>query len=401
MIHRGSAFRMACFSSLLFLFAGPVATTRGQETLTPEPATKKASPQLGGIEEVMRSFVESRQISGAVTLVGHEGKIVHLSAVGMADIEAERPMRTGTLFSIASMTKPITATALMMLVEEGKVDLDDPIAMHLPVFESMKLADGSPPERPITIRDTLTHTSGLAGSQLFSGTLAEAVDDLATRPLAFQPGTKWQYSPGLNVAGRIIEVVSRQPFETFLDERIFAPLGMTQTTFFPDAKQRRRLAVIYRPGESEGTLAATANRIVDVQSTQGPNPSGGLMSTARDMFRFYRMILQDGRSNGKRILAKDSVKEMLTLQTGDLKTGFTPGNGWGLGWCLVQKPQEVTSMLSPGTFGHGGAFGTQGWTDPDTQTIYVLMIQRTGMGNSDASEIRGAFQRAANEALGL
>ncbi|MGI9475003.1 MAG: serine hydrolase domain-containing protein [Rubripirellula sp.] len=356
-------------------------------------------PNLDEVDWAMKSFVKDGVVSGAVTLVARDGKVVHLSGVGLSDLESEEVMKPNAIFSIASMTKPITATALMMLEEEGKLSLDDKISKYIPAFAKLQLADGTVPEREITIRDALTHTSGLVGSQSVQGSLQESVEQLAVRPLAFQPGEKWKYSPGLNVCGRIVEIVSGKPFEEFLQERIFEPLQMNNTAFDLSKQQRRRLATLYGLAEDGKTLAAVDNRISDFAGSNGPSPSGGLVSTARDMFRFYAMVLAKGKFRGKRLLSPESVKKMTELQTGDLETGFTPGNGWGLGWCLVQDPQDVTGMLSSGTFGHGGAFGTQGWVDPNTRTIYVLMIQRTKMGNSDGSLIRKAFQQAAVDAL--
>ncbi len=368
----------------------------GQET-----AVQKTAPTIAAIDNAMESFVENGTISGAVTLVGHQGKIAHLSAVGLADIESEKEMKPFSRFAIASMTKPITATAVMILQDEGKLSIDDKVSKYLPAFAKLKLKNGESPSREITIRDAITHTSGLAGTQVFDSTLAEAVDELSGRPLAFEPGTKWQYSPGLNVAGRIVEIVAEMPLEDFLSKRIFEPLEMKNTTFFPDKKQQRMIATLYGPGDDDGSLVTAENHIADPASVKGPNPSGGLFSSARDMFRFYQMVLNEGRFRGKRIVSKEAVEQMTSPQTDDLETGFTPGNCWGLGWCIVRQPQEVTAMLSPGTFGHGGAFGTQGWVDPQTKTIYVLMIQRTKLPNSDASDMRKTFQQVASDSLDL
>ena len=368
----------------------------------PEQSTPPVRPPVvTAIDTAMQRFVDQGQISGAVTLVGHKGKIAHLSAVGVSDIDSERKMQPFSLFSIASMTKPVTATALMILQDEGKLSVNDKVSKFIPAFKDVKLKNGQVPRREITIRDAITHTSGLAGDQVFAGSLEEAVDDLAKRPLAFEPGTKWQYSPGLNVVGRIVEIVSKQPLQEFLKNRVFEPLQMNSTTFFPDKKQQRLIAKIYQPGEDGRSLVQAANRISDPADVKAPNPSGGLFSNARDMFRFYQMALNHGQFRKTRIVSKDAVQEMTSPQTAELKTGFTPGNCWGLGWCVVREPQGVSGMLSPGTFGHGGAFGTQGWVDPETKTIYVLMIQRTKMGNSDASEIRKVFQQTAADALGL
>ena len=348
----------------------------------------------------MQKFIDQKQISGAVTLVARQGKVVHLEAVGDADLEAGRPMRKDTLFAIASMTKPITATAVMILRDEGKLSIDDTVSQYIPRFKNASLKDG-PPSRQLTVRDLITHTSGVGGSQQNQESLKRTVELIAEQPLSFEPGSQWKYSPGVTVCGRIVEVVSGRPFDEFLDERIFKPLGMVDTTFFPTAGQQKRLARLYKPGEQPATIEPADHWLSKLSAERTPNPSGGLFSTAHDMARFYQMILDGGELDGRRIVSQESVRRMTTLQTGELTTGFTPGNGWGLGWCIVRHPQGVSRMLSPGTFGHGGAFGTQGWVDPRREMIFVLMIQRTGFGNSDASKIREVFQelgvRASSE----
>lgn len=353
---------------------------------------------LDRIPPRMEEFVRQGQLSGAVTLVARQGRVVHLAAVGQADIETHRPMTTDALFAVASMTKPITATAVMILVDEGKVSLDDPASKFIPEFKQAALPAG-PPQRPITVRDLLTHTSGVVGDQRNEGTLAETAVKMAARPLGFEPGTKWQYSPGLSICGRIVEVASGQPFEDFLAARIFRPLKMVDTTFFPSPDQQQRIARLYQPGKEGAPLAPATHWISDLSPGRTANPSGGLFSTAHDMFRFYQAILNGGELDGARIVSSQSVQEMTRPQTGELQVGFTPGNAWGLGWCVVRQPQGVSAMLSPGTFGHGGAFGTQGWIDPQRGMIFVLLIQRTGFGNSDGSAIREAFQQLAIDAL--
>lgn len=360
-------------------------------------AQKVAANRLAKIAPRMEEFVEAAKISGAVTLVGLEGKVIHHAAVGQADVASGRPMKKDTLFAIASMTKPITATAVMILKDEGKLSLDDRVSKYIPEFKEARLKDGAL-QRELTLRDLLTHTSGLGGSQQNTGSLAATAKALAARPLSFQPGTRWQYSPGLSVCGRVIEVASGQPYEKFLAERIFEPLGMQDTTFFPSQEQQKRIATLYQPGD-DGGLAEAEHWLIELGDDRTANPSGGLFSTAADLFRFYQMVLDGGQCNGKRIVSAKSVQEMTTLQTGDLKTGFTPGNGWGLGWCVVREPQGVTASLSSGTFGHGGAFGTQGWVDPKRKMILVLLIQRTRFGNSDASAIRKALNDLAVEAV--
>ncbi|UUO07130.1 beta-lactamase family protein [Blastopirellula sp. J2-11] len=362
------------------------------------PIAAADTPQIPAISAAMQKFAAAGKISGAVTLVAQEGQIIHHAADGKADLETDRPMTTDTMFAIASMTKPITATAVMMLVNEGKLSLDEPISKYLPAFAKAQLKDGSALARPITLRDCLTHTAGFQGSQAFETSLADAAQDISTRSLLFQPGSKWSYSPGITVAGRIVEIVSGMPLENFLDTRLFQPLGMHDTTFFPSEEQQARTAKIYSPGDDPGTLKYSGNPYSDPSKVKGPNPSAGLHSTASDLVKYYQMMLDGGQSNGKRYVSESAVAEMTKLQTGDLQTGFTAGCGWGLGFCLVQTPQGVTEMLSPGTFGHGGAFGTQGWIDPKQQRIFVLMIQRSGFGNGDDSDVRKAFQTLAVDA---
>lgn len=369
------------------------------QVAAPAKKKKQQAPVIAEINTAMQKFVEDGTISGAVTLVGHKGKLIHLGAVGLADIGKSREMKSSNLFAIASMTKPIVGTSIMILQDEGKLSVNDKVSKYIPAFADVKLKSGDAPKREITILDCITHTSGLAGQQIFKGSLEDAVNKLATRPLAFEPGEKWQYSPGLNVAGRIIEIVSKQPLQDFLKERIFEPMAMNNTTFFPEKKQIRRVATLYGPSEDKKSLVEAVGFLGDLAEIEAPNPSGGLISSARDMFRFYQMVLKNGKLRKKRIVSAEAVEQMTSKQTGELKTGFTPGNCWGLGWCIVQEPQGVTGMLSKGTFGHGGAFGTQGWVDPETQTVYVLMIQRTKMPNSDGSDVRKVFQQVASEQL--
>jgi len=365
------------------------------------------------IPKRMQQFVDDGAIAGAVTLVARQGQVASLDAVGLADIGARRPMRPDSLFWIASMTKPITATAVLMLRDEGKLSVDDPVEKYLPEFKSQWMIESratnnmtlKPSPRPITLRDLLTHTSGLADvpAPRADCTLAELVMAYSQKPLKFAPGSKWEYcNSGINTLGRIVEVAAGQTFEGFLEQRIFKPLGMKDTTFWPSPSQAKRLAKSYSPSQSGRGLEETdiwfiKGNLSDHNRT--PFPSGGLFSTAQDMFRFYQMVLNGGTANGKRLIARDSVELMTRTQTGDLKAGFTEGMSFGLGWAVVKEPMGVTAVLSPGTFGHGGAYGTQGWVDPKKDLILVLMIQRAKLQNADASPIRKAFQEAAVEAI--
>ncbi|MEX1114586.1 MAG: serine hydrolase domain-containing protein [Akkermansiaceae bacterium] len=353
--------------------------------MIPKPAIKKA----------MADFIAAKEISGAVTLVADGTNIFHLSADGLADIETQMPMATDSIFWIASMTKPITATAVMMMQEEGKLSVDDPVSKYLPEFAGDKAG--------ITIKQCLTHTSGLSDLKQEEvkdiGTLAELMPPVIAKPLLFPPGSKWQYcQTGINTAARIVEVVSGKAFPEFVQERLFDPLGMKDTSFYPVAAQLPRIVPAYNR-TAAGGLEKTELSFLDGKSPSAkdryPQANGGLFSTAPDYMQFSQMILRGGEAGGKRYLKAESVKQMTTVQSGDLAAGFVPGSAWGLGWSIVRGPQGVSAALSPGSFGHGGKNGTQAWIDPVENRIYLLMIQRADIGNSDGSEIRRAFQNTA------
>src|SRR5262249_5317257 len=266
-------------------------------------------------------------------------------------------------------------------------------------------AEPKKPSRPIKLRDLLTHTSGLPGN--YPGefadvytkrnhTLAETTAAVAKLPLRFEPGTKWEYcNAGIDTLGRIIEVVSGESYESFLKKRVFDPLGMTDTVFYPSPEQLKRLAVTYGKDKDGKLFPAPNNLIALPENPKHPIPAGGLVSSAADLAKLYRMMLHKGQLDGKRIISEKSVAEMTKVQTGEIKTGFVDGMGFGFGWAVVREPKGVTAMLSPGTFGHGGAFGTQGWIDPKQDLFCVLLIQRTGLQNGDASPMRQALQELA------
>lgn len=373
--------------------------------------------KLKDVRPAMQKFVDEGALSGAVTLVAREGQVVSHEAVGFADLEKKTPMRKDSLFWIASMTKPVTAMAVMMLADEGRLSIDDPVAKHLPEFRGqMLLAERTAeravlvkPKRPPAIKDLLTHTSGLVGQSPLDGeaidklTLKEAVITYALSPLQFEPGSKWSYcNPGINTLGRIVEVASGQPFAEFMEQRIFSPLGMRDTTFWPSEQQLKRLAVSYKPAASgKGLEPAGITYLTRPYSNQKRMPlaAGGLFSTAGDLFKLHTMWLGGGESGGRRFISKEALSQMTAIHSGDLKAGFTEGMGMGLGFQVVRDPVGVTAMLSPGAYGHGGAHGTQGWIDPKTRTIYIMLIQRAGLKNGDASPMREAFQKAAAAAI--
>ncbi len=363
------------------------------------------APAIPEVSAAVRRAIDNHEVAGAVTVVVTPDRTVHLDAAGMADLAAGRTMTADAIFWIASMSKPILGFLLLMLQDEGKLSVDDPVEKHLPQFAKLRTKAGTPAK--LTIRHLLTHTSGMgemtntqaAGIKNLEGTIPLYV----AKPVAFEPGAKWVYcQSGINTAARIVEVVSGMSFDEFAEKRLFGPLGMKDTTFYLTKEQLPRLAKSYKrtdKGEFEPADIFLLNGKSPTDRGRFPHANGGLFSTARDYALFCRMILNGGEFEGKRYLKSDTIRLMTTIQTGDLKTGFTPGNGWGLTWCVVREPQGVTAMLSPGTFGHGGAYGTQAWIDPAKKRAYILMVQRANFPNADASEIRRTFQEAAAKAL--
>jgi CubicO group peptidase (beta-lactamase class C family) len=357
-------------------------------------------PRTARIDQAMQAFVDQGQLSGAVTLVADNAHILHLSAIGRRDIKNDLPMRTDTIFWVASMTKPMTSTAIMMLQDEGKLSIDDRVSKYIPEFAALKTPSGKPAN--LTLRQLLTHTSGLAEApkqQMHQArTLADLIPAFLALPMKFEPGTKWDYcQSGINTLGRIIEIVSGQSYADFMQQRLFDPLGMKDATYYPTRAQIKRLAVSYnlKDGKLEPTdITLLPGPVGDRKHYAAAN--GGLFCTAADYCRFAQMLLNGGTLDGRQYLRPETVKQMTSIQTDHLKkVGFVPGSAWGLAIGLVQKPTGITGMLSPGTFGHGGAYGTQVWIDPVKNRIYLLLIQRADLPNSDASEFRKAFFEAA------
>ena len=364
-----------------------------------------APSAIPGIVSAMRKFADDKEVAGTVTLVANAKEIKHLHANGFADIKLGQPLTEDSIFWIASMSKPVAGVCVMILVEEGKLSLDAPISEYLPEMKGLKLPDGA--SAVVTLRHLMTHTSGmaeLAAAEVYTAkTLAEAAEKYSKVKVLFAPGSKWQYSQtGINTAARIVEVVSGKTFDTFLEERVCKPLGMKDTTFYLNDEQIKRLAKSYKRTETGDLEDAPIFLLAGKAPTDRyrfPAANGGLFSTAKDYARFCRMLLQEGTLDGVRILSAKSVEVFRTPCTGELVTGFTPGNASGIGCCVASKPEGVTSMLSPGSFGHGGAYGTQAWIDPVKGRCYILMTQRSNFPNADASGVRMVFQEEAAKAL--
>jgi CubicO group peptidase (beta-lactamase class C family) len=355
-------------------------------------AAGMSAERIARIPKRMQEFVDAGKAAGIVTLVARHGHVALLSAAGYQDLEKRTPMRTDTMFRIMSMTKPMTATAVMMLVDEGRLAVIDPVRKYLPEFRGQKLKVKCPdaaggadclanPSREITIADVLAHTSGIQERRKGPRTLAESVAATAGLPLEFEPGTAWRYrTAGTNAAGRIVEVVSGEPYERFMAERLFAPLGMRHTTFFPSDAEAGRIAAVYTA--EDGALKRVP---MDVPKASGTfaEPGAGAFSTAGDLARFYQMVLNGGVLNGKRILSAAAVQLMTSVQTGSLDAGFAPGQGYGFAWEVVKEPKGSFRLSSVGSFGHGGAYRTYGWVDPAKDMFSVILMQRTNGGDVD------------------
>ncbi len=383
----------------------------------PEDAGMSAE-RLERIHQSIARHIDAGEISGAVTLVARRGRIVHFEAHGLMDIESKRPMEKDAIFRIASMSKPITAVAVMMLVEEGKIRLSDPVSKFIPEFKDMKVAvprqsaDPSAPafytipaERELIIHDLLTHTNGLLtwGSKQppfprpkEGETLATYVPRLAAAPLDFQPGTQWAYSglAGPDILSRIVEIVSGQTYDQFLRARLFEPLGMKDTFFYPPDDRRPRMVTLYQ--KSPNGLEKSANQ--DGFSLKSYySGAGGLMSTAEDYLQLAQMLLDGGRLNGKRFLSPRTVDLMASNHVGDMFNGKlgrpAHGMGFGLLMAVIQDSVGAGLRVSNGSFGWDGAYGTQTWIDPKEKMVTIIMLQ------TQVPQIQRDFENAVMQAI--
>jgi CubicO group peptidase (beta-lactamase class C family) len=396
----------------LLLLAASLAPLAGR-------AEQPSSDHSGPIAAKLQPFVDHHTLAGAVLLVATKDKVVDVETVGYADIATAKPMRPDNLFWIASQSKAMTAAALMILVDEGKVNVDDPVEKYLPEFKALTTVnvqvDGktilTPISHPITVKNVLTHTSGLpfksAAEQptLDALPLADAVKSYTTSPLIFQPDTKYQYAnAGINTAGRIIEVVSGMPYEKFMDERLFKPLSMTDTTFWPNKEQVARLAKSYKPNNEktglEETLVGQLHYPLTDHAHRFPMPAGGLFSTAGDVAKFCQMLLNGGELGGKRVLSAAAVQQMTSTQDGDIQNKGKGENGYGFGLQTSRKVHGDPQPGSGGSFGHGGAYSTSMQIDPAHGLIFVYMVQHAGYANSDGKQIQPTFQKAALDSFG-
>ncbi len=380
----------------------PVVKDAGKTGLDPS--------RLAQIPGRMKAFVDKGTMAGTVTLVARHGQIAALDAVGYTDIETKQPLRTDAIFQIHSMTKPIVCFGVMQLAEQGFFSLSDPVEKLLPEFRGqMVLEDGKlrKPSRPITVRDLMTHTSGLPtnpppGIGELHGALHRPLNEvvliISQTPLASDPGTRWQYSnTGIATLGRIIEIYSGLAFEKYLEQRIFLPLGMKDTYIYPPAEKHNRMPTAYILKDGK-PLKYTSDPLGEGAmkfrvGAKYPLPEGGLYSTATDLFAFYQMMLNGGVHQGKRLLSKPAIQTMTRVHTGALNAGG-PGMGYGLGWSVVREAMGTLTFLSPGSYGHGGRYGTYHMNDPKRDMVVIFMIHREG-----GSDERNAFVEMALSAV--
>jgi CubicO group peptidase (beta-lactamase class C family) len=418
--------RAAGATSAIFALALPLAAATIQAS-KPEDAGL-SSERLQRIHETVQRHIDAHDISGAVTVVARRGRLVHLESHGLMDIEANKPMPKDALFWIASMSKPITGVAILMLMEEGKIRLNDPVSKFIPEFRGMKVAvieerpagrgaaagtTPAPPQfytvpaiRDITIQDLLSHVSGLVSGGPASAaeaakiarkpgeTLADYIPRLGATPLDFQPGSRWSYSPGagFETLGRIVEIVSGQPFDRFLKQRIFDPLGMKDISFHPSPDRLPRVTAMYHRADNTLTKVDTSARLSNTTYFSG---AGGLMTDAEDYLQFGQMLLNGGQLNGKRLLSPKTVELMSSVFAPDTLPGRPKGRGFGLSVQVISDPIAANTRISTGSYGWDGAFGTHFWVDPKEKLVGILMIQT----NNPNRELNADFENAVMQSI--
>jgi CubicO group peptidase (beta-lactamase class C family) len=397
----------------------PGATLAGSIPTGKPEDVGMSSERLARIGPAMQKSIDAGEIAGVVTLVARRGRIVHFQAYGYSDIAKRTPMRTDAIFGLASSSKPITAVAIMMLVENGDIRLSDPVSKFIPEFAAPPQVavpkpggpensfDLVPATRPITVGDLLKHGSGLlsgglgqraagtAAQRAPQDTLATYIPKLGTVPLDFQPGTLWRYSglAGFDVLSRIVEVVSKQPFDEFLRERIFEPLDMRDTAFKYTGRQADRLAAVH--ARRDGKLEATPRDLSNVVYFSG---ASALSASAEDYLQFAQMLLNGGELNGHRLLGPRTVALMTSNHTGDMVNGQfgrpARGMGFGLGMQVVLDPIAAELSVSKGAISWPGGSGVAHWIEPAEQLVSIYFIQ-----GGQGGPARTAFENAVRQAI--
>jgi CubicO group peptidase (beta-lactamase class C family) len=428
----------AKYSVALAMLALPLAA--GSVPLGKPEDVGMSAERLKRVDQMIQRRIDAGDMTGAVTIVARKGRVVHLEALGVMDLETKKPVTKDTLFRVASMTKPVTGLAIMMMIEEGKVRLSDPVSRYIPEFKNLKVAmpipvgsagrGGAPgptqvaapqagrggrgaatqfytvaPDREITIKDLLTHVSGLASGTLSNSTLqapeiarkptdklADYIPRLGGTALEFQPGSRWAYSAqaGFDTLGRIVEIASRMPLDQFFRTRIFDPLGMKDISFWPSEAQWPRVASVYTKGANGLTKNQNPNGMSSQVYFMG---SGGLISTAEDYLPMGVMLANGGQLNGKRLLSPKTVEMMRSVHVPDTLPGRNPGEGYGLSVRVVSDHAKKNTLLSTGSFGWSGVYGTHFFVDPVEQVVAVLMVQTSNQ------EVNRDFEDAVMQAI--
>ena len=411
---------VALFSVALLVLpvkAGSVATAKPEEV-------GLSTERLKRIHETVQRHIDARDVSGAITVVSRRGRIAYFETQGMMDLDSGKPMSRDAIFRLASMSKPVTAAAVLMLLEQGKLRLSDPVSQFIPEFKTLKVAVANPgtPTQPagetafdlvlakrgITIRDLLTHTSGFMsggpGSRQAATLvpraptekLSEYIPRLAAVPLDFQPGTEWRYSAtgGFDVLGRIVEIASGQPYDQFLKQHVFDPLDMKDTGFVQTQSRASRLVTIYRKTGTRLERIENQNRFTGNGYVSG---SAGLMSTTEDYLQFAQMLVNGGQLNGKRLFSPKTIELMASDHVGDLFPGFAalPGRGigFGLGVAVIEDAVTAGLRVSNGSFGWMGAYGTLVWINPKEKLVALIMIQ------TNNAQVQRDFENAVMQAI--
>jgi CubicO group peptidase (beta-lactamase class C family) len=406
--------------------AAAAVTAVHAATPTVRPEAVGLSPaRLARVTELMQRQIDAGSFSGSVTLIARDGRVAMLTAQGVMDLEAKTPMRTDAVFRIMSMTKPVVAVSILMLAEEGKLRLTDPVGEFIPELATLKVTvpntDGfsapspaftaSAPQpgrivdaqRPVTIRDLLTHTSGLmsggaSGASAFAvgagETLAQALPRLKDIALDFQPGTRWAYSPqyGFDVLARVVEVRANMPFDRFVEQRIFAPLGMKDTFFYRDGLDARKATLYQR-------INGALQKVPDAPWMNGAyfSGGGGLSSTAEDYLRFALLLANRGELDGVRLLSPRSVEMLASVFAPDTLPGRIPGEGYGLGVRVVSDPAARNTWLSQGSYGWSGAYNTHFFIDPQERVVGIFMTQSAYF--ETRGQLRDDFENAVMQAV--
>lgn len=409
---------------VLLLTAIGVARVHAEEIPTASPKdVGMSSSKLAKVDDVMNGLVQQNRLAGSIVLIARHGKIVHFKSYGLADIEKQQPMRNDAIMRFYSMTKAITSAAAMILVDEGKLNVKDPVSKYIPQFQQMKVAteDGLVDQkREATVADLLRHTAGLSyGGSVFreadrafkkanpldyTRTLKQMGERLGDVPLVFQPGEDWGYSIATDVLGRVIEVASKQALDEFFQQRIFQPLGMRDTGFFVPESKHARFAQVYKSdGKSELTVGDNTGRRDFTRPRAFLSGGGGLVSTARDYLRFLTMIQQGGTLFGKRLLSEDAVRLMTTSQLPDavphIHFGDThrTGVGFGFGFSVREKMSDWDPGGRVGEYGWGGLASTHYWVSPKDDLIVITLEQTMPFSFLTEFAVKGLIYDAIEE----